>query len=481
MGQVYMARDPRLKRDIAIKVLRTDNPDTRRRFEREALAVAALNHPNIVTIYSVEETDGVPFLTMELVEGTSLTGVIPAGGLPLRDLLPLAISMCSALVSAHERGIVHRDLKPANVMVGRDGRVKMLDFGLAKALESSQTPDDSAVETREGQLVGTLAYMSPEQLMADTVDARSDVFSFGLLLYEMATGKRAFDGPNPAVVLVSLINNPLPEIGGQYAELDRIIARAAARKPGLRYQRSAELLADLQALSNGAALKAPPLARQRSLAVLPFANLTNDPDEEYFCDGMAEELISALSRVKGLSVASRTSAFQFKGQQTDVRDIGERLDVQSVLEGSVRKAGSRLRVTVQLINVADGYPIWSERYDRTVDDVFAIQDEIARAITESLRVTLARPSIWTMVKPATSNLDAYHLYLRGRYFMNRLADLTNIDVLALEQKRRRSGRHRQSLNPRQRADQFFGHAVAEVFLIRVGAHVRERQHCYRRA
>jgi len=423
MGQVYRAHDPRLQRDIALKVLRSDDPDHRRRFEREALSVAALNHPNIVTIHTVEEAEGVPFLTMELVEGTPLTSVIPAGGLPLREILPLAISICGALAAAHDRGIVHRDLKPANVMVGRDGRVKMLDFGLAKALEPTRTRYASGDETREGLLVGTLAYMSPEQLMADTVDARSDVFSLGVLLYEMATGKRPFDGPNPAVVLVSILNNPVPEIGRDYANLDRIIARATSRKPGSRYQRASDILSDLRALSMGAALKAPPLVRQPSIAVMPFSNLTADPDQEYFCDGMAEELISALSRVKGLSVAARTSAFQFKGRQADIREIGERLDVQTVLEGSVRKVGNRLRIIVQLVNVADGYQLWSDRYDRTVDDVFAIQDEIARAITDSLRVTLTRPATGTFVKPATSNIDAYHLYLRGRFLMNRLVDL----------------------------------------------------------
>ena len=423
MGQVYRAHDPRLQRDIALKVLRTDDPEHRRRFEREALSVAALNHPNIVTIHTVEEAEGIPFLTMELVEGTPLSAVIPPGGLPLHDILPLAIAICEALAAAHDRGIVHRDLKPPNVMVGRDGRVKILDFGLAKALEPRQTRYASAEETREGLLVGTLAYMSPEQLMADTVDARSDVFSFGVLLYEMATGKRPFDGPNPAVVLVSILNNPLPEVGGEHAGLDRIIARATSRKPGARYQRASHVLADLRALSSGSAIKAPPIVRQPSIAVLPFSNLTTDPDQEYFCDGMAEELISALSRLKSLSVASRTSAFQFKGRPTDVREIGERLDVQTVLEGSVRKAGNRLRITAQLVNVADGYQLWADRYDRTIEDVFAIQDEIARAITDSLRVTLARQTSTAIVKPATSNIDAYHAYLRGRFLLNRLTDL----------------------------------------------------------
>jgi eukaryotic-like serine/threonine-protein kinase len=425
MGQVYRARDPRLDRDIAVKILQTDDAEHRKRFAREARAIAALNHPNIVTIHSVEEFDGQPFLTMELVEGTPLNRLIPPGGFELHELLSIAIPIADALAAAHARGIVHRDLKPPNVMVCPDGRVKILDFGLAKNLARNVDPAHlvSAEETREGQIIGTLAYMSPEQLMADTVDARSDIFSLGVLIYEMATGKRPFDGPNAAVVLVSLLNNPVPLIGGAAADLDRIIARASARKPGGRYQRVTDLVSDLRALMTGMALTTPPVTRLPAIAVLPFANLTNDPDQEYFCDGMAEELISALSRVKGLAVVSRTSAFQFKGTQIDVREIGERLDVQTVLEGSVRRAGNRLRISAQLVNVADGYHIWSERFDRTIDDVFLIQDEIARSITESLRVTLTRPMTGMMVKAPTSSLEAYHLYLRGRFLLNRFADL----------------------------------------------------------
>jgi serine/threonine protein kinase/tetratricopeptide (TPR) repeat protein len=421
MGQVYRARDPRLEREIALKILQTDDAEHRKRFAREARAIAALNHPNIITIHSVEEFEGQPFLTMELVEGTPLNRLIPPGGLELPELLSIAVPIAEALAAAHARGIVHRDLKPPNVMVSADGRVKMLDFGLAKSVEAKSLA--SAEETREGQIIGTLAYMSPEQLMADTVDARSDIFSLGVLIYEMATGKRPFDGPNPAVVLVSLLNRPVPAIGGASADLDRIISRATARKPGGRYQRVTDLLSDLRALMTGMALATPPVTRSPAIAVLPFANLTNDPDQEYFCDGMAEELISALSRVKGLAVVSRTSAFQFKGSQIDVREIGERLDVQTVLEGSVRRAGNRLRISAQLVNVSDGYHIWSDRFDRTVDDVFLIQDEIARSITESLRVALTRPATGVMVRPATSNLDAYDLYLRGRFLLNKFADL----------------------------------------------------------
>src|SRR5688572_23184356 len=246
MGQVYRARDPRLERDIALKILQTDDTDHRKRFAREARAIAALNHPNIVTIHSVEEFEGQPFLTMELVEGTPLNRMIPLGGLELHELLSIAVPIAEALAAAHARGIVHRDLKPPNVMVSADGRVKMLDFGLAKNLEAAKLA--SAEETREGQIIGTLAYMSPEQLMADTVDARSDIFSLGVLIYEMATGKRPFDGPNPAVSLGSLLNSPVPQIGRASAGLDRILPRPTARKPGGRYQRITDLLGDLRAL-----------------------------------------------------------------------------------------------------------------------------------------------------------------------------------------------------------------------------------------
>jgi TolB-like protein/Tfp pilus assembly protein PilF len=327
----------------------------------------------------------------------------------------LVADVLAGLEAAHRRGVIHRDIKPANIFYDARGTGKIGDFGVAHLLDLGQT--------QTGGLIGTLAYMSPEQLMADTIDARSDIFSLGVLIYEMATGKRPFDGPNPAVILVSLLNSPVPAIGGGSADLDRIIARATARKPGGRYQRVTDLLSDLRALMTGMAIATPPITRLPAIAVLPFANLTSNADQEYFCDGMAEELISALSRVKGLAVVSRTSAFQFKGTAVDIREIGERLGVQTVLEGSVRKAGNRLRISAQLVNVADGYHVWSERFDRNIDDVFLIQDEIARSIAESLRVTLTRPATGMMVKPATSNLEAYHLYLRGRFLLNRFADL----------------------------------------------------------
>ncbi len=423
MGEVYHAHDSRLQRDVALKVLQIDNPEGRQRFRREALAIAALNHPNIITIYSVEEVEGLPFLTMELVDGVPLNTIIPPTGLPLARLLPIAIPIAEALAAAHRKGIVHRDLKPANVMVTSEGRVKVLDFGLAKTLEdeaergASQT--DTYAATGYGVTLGTVAYMSPEQARGEAVDVRSDIFSLGVVLFEMAGGRRPFQGGTTAVILTRILEGDVPPLGAAFGELDRVLARALAKKPSDRYQSADDLLSDLRAMTTGEAVSAPSIRKAGpSIAVLPFVNMSGDPDQEYFCDGMAEELISALGRVKGLSVVARTSAFQFKGQTIDVRQIGERLKVRTVLEGSVRRMGNRLRVSAQLITVDDGYQIWSERYDRTIDDVFAIQDEIARAITEGLKVALAGPSGAPIVKQGTTNLEAYQCYLRGRFLMN---------------------------------------------------------------
>ena len=424
MGRVYRARDVRLQREVALKVLQIDSPDRRERFEREALAVAALNHPNIVTIYSVEEIEGMPCLTMELVNGEPLTARVAAGGLTLDRLLDLAIPIADAIGVAHRTGIVHRDLKPANVMVTPDGRVKVLDFGLAKLMTSADADATTMAATEAGVTLGTVAYMSPEQARGEAVDERTDIFAFGAILYEMATGRRLFHGDSAVTVLTAILDGDIPLIGGGYAELDRIIARAVAKRPHQRYQRIDEVLSDLQALRTGSALKAPALKPAGpSVAVLPFANMSADADQEYFCDGMAEELINALARIKGLRVASRTSAFQYKGQKVDVRQIGEQLGVKAVLEGSVRKLGSRLRISAQLINVSDGYHIWSDRYDRTMDDVFAIQDEIAAAITSNVEGVFGRPRTTRLVKQATSNLEAYQLYLRGRYLSYHLTDV----------------------------------------------------------
>ncbi len=437
MGAVYRARDSRLKREVALKVLKIDSPEARLRFEREAHTVAALNHPNIVTIYSVENVDGVPFLTMELVAGHALNGLVPPGGLPRERVLEFATQMAEAVAAAHRKGIIHRDLKPSNVMVSGDGHIKILDFGLAKALPATgQSSDDETKDaTRAGIALGTMAYMSPEQARGEPLDERSDLFSLGLVIFEMATGRRPFTGPTDVAALAALLDRPAPAIGDPFADLDVVLSRALAKHPQTRYSRAEELLYDLKALKAGSgSTMTRPVARPSgpSVAVLPFVNMTADPDQEYFCDGMAEELISALSRIKGLAVAARTSSFQFKGQASDIRQVGERLRVQTVLEGSVRKMGNRLRIGAQLVNTADGYQIWSERYDRTLDDVFAIQDDIASSITRHLEVALGTSPASHLVTPLTENLEAYHLYLRGRYLSYQLANVAESLMGALD-------------------------------------------------
>jgi eukaryotic-like serine/threonine-protein kinase len=426
MGEVYRARDSKLQRDVALKVLPRADSEGRRRFTSEALALAALNHPNIVTIHAVEHEGDTPYLVMELVSGQPLTNLVRRGGMPLTDLLALAIPVAEALAASHARGIIHRDLKPANVMLTDDGRVKVLDFGLARQLD-----DPGVAETRDatslGTAVGTLMYMSPEQARGEPLDARTDIFSVGVMLYELATGRHPFAGSTVAAISDRILNEPVAPVGGAYAALDGVLARALAKRPQMRQRTALELLADLRAAGGGGS--APSQSgfdtsaqadAGRSVAVLPFENMSADPDQAYFCDGMAEELISALARIKGLSVAARTSTFQLKGQQLTVQQIAERLKVKTVLEGSVRKMGSRLRITAQLVDADTGFQLWSDRYDRTMDDVFAIQDEIARAITSELEVTLTRRTGVPLVKRGTADLEAYTLYLRGRYLMNRL-------------------------------------------------------------
>ena len=427
MGEVYRAIDPRLHREVAVKVLSEEmakDPERLERFEREARTIASLSHPNIVTIHSVEEADGLRFITMELVDGETLAELIPPGGLPLSRFFELAHPIVTALVAAHERGITHRDLKPENVMVGKDGRVRVLDFGLAKA-QSIELPGDDAptqVLTEAGRLLGTVPYMSPEQVKGGRADHRSDLFSMGVVLYEMATGERPFRGETSADVMSSILRDRPTSITELKADLPRHLARILRRclekEPLRRYQSALDLaneLADLQReVDSGEAL-----ASRASIAVLPFVNMSADPEQEFFCDGMAEDVINALSRVDGIHVVARTSAFQFKGQDLDVRQVGEKLGVTTVLEGSVRKAGNRVRISAQLVNVANGYDLWSERFDRELEDVFAIQDEISLSIVETLKAKLVKPGRLEPKVGApkhTPSTEVYELLLKGRFF-----------------------------------------------------------------
>ena len=447
MGKVYRATDTRLGRDVALKVLPVElaqDPQRLARFRREARTVAALNHPNIVTLHSVGEADGIHFLTMELVEGRSLDHLIPQNGFSVERTLAIAITLSDARVAAHERGIVHRDLKPANVMVTKDGRVKVLDFGLAKEMvtaESTASTLTSAGQTAVGAVIGTPAYMSPEQVVGSSVDHRTDLFSLGIVIYEMACGRRPFEGVSPAELasttlrdtpcLVTELRSDLPD------GLARVIQRCLEKDPRQRVQTARDVGNEIRDLERGLASGGPEGVNQSfapaagdsrpavgalagsservSIAVLPFSNISNDPDNEYFCDGMAEELLNALSKIEALRVAARTSAFSFKGKQTHVREIGQKLDVVAVLEGSVRKAGNRLRIMAQLVSVADGYQLWSECYERQMEDIFDIQDEISLAIVDALRVKLLGAEKAAVLKRSTENTEAYQLYLKGRY------------------------------------------------------------------
>ena len=516
MGVVYVAWDTTLKRKVALKVLPValaTDPVRLERLQREAEAVAALNHPGIVTIHSVEESAGTRFLTMELVDGESLDQVAAAGPLPVPRVLEIGIALADALSAAHERGIIHRDLKPANVMLTKDGRVKMLDFGLAKHADAA-TGDLSQMATRrtplthDGGVVGTAPYMSPEQLRAETVDHRSDLFSLGVVLYELATGRRPFAGKNAAEIVSSILRDtpaPVTQIREDLPRhLGRIIAHCLEKGLRERFQTARDVCNDLERLRDELKLApqaatalaterpreepsaglvaAPPAAlptagpgqirttrpamrnpwilfagvgvliagatlvwfvrsdrgskpgdgaekpadasqavsrtKVASIAVLPFVNMSGDADNEYFSDGLAEELLNALAKNPALRVSARTSSFSFKGKDTEIAEIGRRLNVATVLEGSVRKAGDRVRITTQLINVADGYHLWSETYDRQLEDIFAVQDDIARSVMTSLKATLLDAGAGTDGQ-RTGNTEAYNLVLKGQYFWKR--------------------------------------------------------------
>ena len=431
MGEVYRAHDPRLGRDVAIKVLPaafSADPERLRRFEQEARAVAALSHANIVTIHSVEEADGNRFITMELVEGEPLSNLIQPGGLPPDRLVAVAIPLADALAAAHAKGITHRDLKPANIMVGPDCRVTVLDFGLAKLQVSAPgagaaTALPTADLTREGRIVGTVAYMSPEQAEGKPIDHRSDLFSLGVILYEMATGRRPFTGETSMSIMSSILRDTPPSItdlkGTLPRELGRIIRRALTKDAERRYQTAKDLRNELEDLkreieSRPVVPVIPPRPAERvaSIAVMPFTDMSAAKDQDWFCDGIAEEILNALTPLKGLRVAARTSAFSFKGKGDDLRTIGEKLSVTTVLEGSVRRAGDRVRITVQLGDVQNGFQLWSERFDRELKDIFDLQDEIAKAIAERLRVTFAGEKD-RLVERATANVEAYQLYPEG--------------------------------------------------------------------
>ena len=393
MGEVYRARDTRLGRDVAIKVLSgelSQDVALRQRFEREARTISRLQHPHVCTIHDVGTHDGVDYLVMEYLEGVTLEERLEGGALPVDAVLEIGNEIAEAIEAAHRRGIVHRDLKPGNVMLTETG-AKVLDFGLAREVSipgddtRTQAPTAAAI-TIQGTLLGTMPYMAPEQLEGRDADDRSDIWALGCILYEIATGERPFNGETQASLIGSILKDD-PESPSHKQPLtphqfDDLVLRCLEKDPERRWQSATDLGLELGKITQqGAPVSGSRSETDRpSIVVLPFTNMSSDPEQEYFCDGMAEEVINALTQLEGLHVVARTSAFSFKGRNVDVREIGNQLGVRSVLEGSVRTAGDRLRVTAQLVNVHDGYHLWSDRFDRQLDDVFAIQDEIAASI-----------------------------------------------------------------------------------------------------
>jgi serine/threonine protein kinase/Tfp pilus assembly protein PilF len=466
MGEVYKAHDERLDRDVAVKVLPSGtlaDEQARKRFRKEALALSKLNHPNIATVHDFDTQEGVDFIVMEYVEGASLAEKVKTGPLPEKEISELGAQIADALEEAHEHGIVHRDLKPGNIAVTPKGRVKVLDFGLARMLRP--VSDEATTEglTQEQAVAGTLPYMSPEELRGERGDHRSDLYSFGVVLYEMATGRRPFEEKISTALTAAIVQQP-PEPPSTHNRkvppgLESIILKALDKDPNHRYQSAREMRVDLERLSDPVSVaytKRKPVRTARwlwaaasiaaviaillalsisgfwerltsgpstplidSIAVLPLENLSEDPEQEYFADGMTEALIADLAKIEALKVISRTSAMHYKGTDKPLPEIARELNVDGIIEGSVLRAEGRVRITAQLIESATDQHIWVETYERDLRDVLSLQSEVARSIAQEIKVTLTPRENALLTRERPVDPEAYETYLKGRYYFER--------------------------------------------------------------
>src|SRR5262245_52370891 len=428
-GEVFLAEDTILDRKVALKFLSSSTaqrPDVRARFLMEAKCAASIDHPFICKVYETGEAEGLGFIALEFVEGQTLADKLGAGPLPLEEALTIAIQIAEGVAAAHERGLIHRDLKPNNIMISRSGHIKVMDFGLAKQLttqpaESDDVTSAAGMQTVDGSLIGTPAYMSPEQIRGERTDARSDVFGMGLVYFHAFSGVHPFLKRTVQATMGAIAYEETPVLSSLAqipVQLSEIVTRMLMKDAANRYPSAREVRDDLIRFRNSlaASVKA---SRQPTVAILPFVDLSPARDQEYFCDGLAEELITALNKAEGLRVASRTSSFRFRGSNVDMREVQERLKVEMVLEGSVRKAGDKVRIVVKLVALETGYPLWSERYDRQFDDIFEIQDEIAQSIADKLKLSVPSVNASKSIGGSPENIRAYESYLKGRYYWNK--------------------------------------------------------------